>query len=84
MSDSDEGKGILEETKKALTKDAEVPIDKKLPGSTFALVALSYMALLAIGALVLAAVLWASGVWSETESPQSPQTPPGIVMLVPE
>jgi len=53
-----EDQGVVAETKKAMTVDKEVPIDKKAPGSTFSLVALSYMSMLVIVALVLAAVLW--------------------------
>ncbi|QDT11150.1 hypothetical protein K239x_31440 [Planctomycetes bacterium K23_9] len=55
---------FIEETKKAVTVDNEVPIDKKAPGSTFALVALSYPIVLAAGALLFALVLWMSGVFT--------------------
>ncbi len=79
MSESNDT-GIVDETKKALTTDAEVPIDKKLPGSTFSLVALSYFVVLIIGALVLAAVVWLF--LRPSDSEQLPQAPPAIVSEV--
>lgn len=67
MSTENEEPGIVDDAKQALTNDAEVPIDKKAPGSTFVVVALSYLAILAIGALVLAAILWAVDSFSGSE-----------------
>ncbi len=75
MNDSNEDHGIVEEAKKALTEDAEVPIDKKVAGSTFSLVALSYMTVLVGGAILLSLIMWALGVFSEPEVDEPVQSP---------
>ncbi|TWU45404.1 hypothetical protein Q31b_05760 [Novipirellula aureliae] len=53
-----EDQGVVAEIKQSMTVDKEVPIDKKVPGATFSLVALSYLVILIIVAFVLAAVFW--------------------------
>ena len=51
--------GIIKETKQALN-DNEHSIGEKAPGAPFALVALSYLLVLAIGSGVLAVLYWAT------------------------
>ncbi|QDT02238.1 hypothetical protein K227x_06110 [Rubripirellula lacrimiformis] len=83
MTDTNQDAGIAEETKKAFTEDVEVPIDKKVAGSTFSLVALSYMLILAFGAFALAAVMWMSGAGSDDDSENAVQNPPAIITTSP-
>ncbi|TWU25120.1 hypothetical protein Pla52o_14180 [Novipirellula galeiformis] len=47
----------VEEIKEALTDDQH-SIDERAPGSPFTLVALSYLGILALACLVIAAFLW--------------------------
>lgn len=64
--------GIIEETRKALIEDAEVPIGKKVPGSTFTIVALSYPVMLVLGTIVLAIILWLYQVMTASETEPEP------------
>ncbi|MCC9642040.1 hypothetical protein LOC71_07115 [Rhodopirellula sp. JC740] len=50
--------GIVEETKKAVA-DNERPLGEHAPGTPFMLVALSYLAVLAAVAGVVALIMWA-------------------------
>lgn len=51
--------GILEKTKNIVT-DPEVKLDEKAPGTPFALVALSYLAILAMTCIAFGFIVWMS------------------------
>lgn len=63
---SDEDKSTLEELKETIVDD-EQPIDKKVPGTAFSLVALSYLVVLIITLVCMGLLFW----WFGGESPPS-------------
>ncbi len=48
---------VVEEFKE-LVSDTDQPMDKKAPGSSFMVVALSYLAVLALTLMVIGLVIW--------------------------
>lgn len=56
---SDERPGIIEETKEVIS-DQDHSMGERAPGAPFAVVALSYLAVLAVGCAIIAFIIWLS------------------------